>query len=220
MRFYIAARFDRLDEINIYANQLRERGYIVDCRWLQGLHQLHPGAHLLDTPAGFPNVSEGITMAARPFAEDDVQDIVASDALVLFSEPPDSHSKRGGRHVEFGIALGLGKRLIVVGPRENVFHCLPQVERFATWVECLEMLEKGVKAPPSCGETTGCPKPKIMKCPLIIAGAYAAPVGSSRLSTDCLKTNCAWYVQIVTADGYTHAGCALAILAESALDRK
>lgn len=56
---------------------------------------------------------------------------------MFFSEPPDSHSKRGGRHVEFGMALAWGLRLIVIGQRENVFHCLPQVERYDTWDDFL-----------------------------------------------------------------------------------
>ena len=39
-------------------------------------------------------------------------------------------SARGGRHVEFGLALAAGKRLCIVGPRENIFHFLPRVEVF------------------------------------------------------------------------------------------
>jgi len=35
--------------------------------------------------------------------------------------------QRGGRHVEFGLALAQGKHLILVGQPENVFHHLPQV---------------------------------------------------------------------------------------------
>jgi hypothetical protein len=40
---------------------------------------------------------------------------------------------KGGRHVEYGLALGLGKRLIICGPRENIFHTLPQVEHYPDW---------------------------------------------------------------------------------------
>jgi len=60
--------------------------------------------------------------------------------LLFFSEPPDSHSKRGGRHVEFGLALAWGKRLMIVGPRENVFHCLPQVEQYANMLQVCDAL--------------------------------------------------------------------------------
>lgn len=51
-------------------------------------------------------------------------------------------ASRGGRHVEFGLAVGRGKRCIVVGPRENVFHLLPTVEHYADWAAALESLER------------------------------------------------------------------------------
>ncbi len=135
MKLYIAARYDRLEEINQKADELRALGHVIDCRWLNGSHQLHP------SPEGVDADSESVPMEARPFAEDDVSDLFASEGIVLFSEPSNSHSKRGGRHVEFGIALALraarGKcfRLFVIGPRENVFHCLAEVERYFTWDE-------------------------------------------------------------------------------------
>lgn len=128
MKIYIAARFDRIDEMNEIAARLRDAGHIVDCRWLNGSHQLHPGADEVEAAQG------NIPMAAQPFALDDVEDLSAADAILFFSEKPESHSKRGGRHVEFGMAIALRKRLFVIGPRENVFHCLPQVERY----DCFE----------------------------------------------------------------------------------
>jgi hypothetical protein len=140
MRWYIAARFDRCNEMNGYAQQLRQSGHIVDCRWLQGLHQIHPGAAEIES-GGFSDTPDGIPMIARPFAEDDVQDIKAADGIILFSEPPSTYSKRGGRHVEFGLAMGLGKTLVVIGPRENVFHCLPFVYQFTTWALFMETIQ-------------------------------------------------------------------------------
>jgi hypothetical protein len=38
---------------------------------------------------------------------------------------------------EFGIGLGLCKRLVIIGPREHAFHFLPQVECFASWADFL-----------------------------------------------------------------------------------
>ena len=35
--------------------------------------------------------------------------------------------------LEFGVALGLGKRVIVVGERENLFHRLEAVEVVPSW---------------------------------------------------------------------------------------
>src|SRR3990167_1915762 len=137
MKFYIAARFERIDEMNTFAEQLRQIGHQVDCRWLTGTHQLHPGAEQLEGTTGFQDDGQGVTMLAQPFAIDDVEDLKKSDAIIFFSELPESYSKRGGRHVEFGMAIAMGKRLFVVGQRENVFHCLPNVRRFNSWHECL-----------------------------------------------------------------------------------
>jgi len=133
-KYYIAARYSRREEMCEYAHALRDIGGVVVCRWLLGTHQLHPGAENLDVEN---HPEHGTSMEAAPFAADDVEDVAASDTIVFFSEPPESYAKRGGRHVEFGMALVQGKRLVVIGPRENVFHCLPQVERHNTWSDFL-----------------------------------------------------------------------------------
>ena len=130
-RYYIAARYDRREEMCGYADELRQLGHMVDCRWLLG--QLHADAHKVDDPSWHRD--DGVPMEAAPFARDDMEDLAAADTIILFSELPESHSKRGGRHVEFGMALAFGLELVVIGPRENVFHCLPRVCRFDTWEE-------------------------------------------------------------------------------------
>jgi hypothetical protein len=56
-----------------------------------------------------------------------------ADVVINFTEPPRSKANRGGRHVEYGIALAKGLRVIVVGYRENIFHWLPMVEFCETW---------------------------------------------------------------------------------------
>ncbi len=48
-------------------------------------------------------------------------------------------STRGGKNVECGIALALGKLLVTVGPRENVFSYLAS-RAFETWPECVAWL--------------------------------------------------------------------------------
>ena len=37
------------------------------------------------------------------------------------------------------VALATGAALYLVGPRENIFHSLPQVRQFDTWEQCLEI---------------------------------------------------------------------------------
>jgi nucleoside 2-deoxyribosyltransferase len=87
------------------------------------------------------NTNEDTPMEAQAFAMDDIEDIQAADALIAFTERPFSDKGRGGRHVEFGYALALKKTIYMIGPRENVFHCLPEVTRFRTWPEFIAYLE-------------------------------------------------------------------------------
>jgi hypothetical protein len=78
------------------------------------------------------------------FAMEDYADLLKADCTISLMETPRNNS-RGGRHVEFGIAVALGHRLMVVGPRETVFHHLPEVEHFDTWEECVaKILPTGI----------------------------------------------------------------------------
>ena len=72
------------------------------------------------------------------FAQEDFEDVAAADTVVCFLEPGGGGS--GGRHVEFGMALAWGKRTIVVGEPEHLFHTLPSVEAYPTWPQALDAL--------------------------------------------------------------------------------
>lgn len=113
---YIAARYSRrLEAVGIAAG-LRWAGHTVTARWLLGKHEL---------PGGGEPVPE------RDWAVEDLRDIDVSNVLVSLTEAPGVGGRaRGGRHVEFGYAIGTGHcRLILLGPRENVFHHLAPVEQ-------------------------------------------------------------------------------------------
>jgi 3-deoxy-D-manno-octulosonic-acid transferase len=58
----------------------------------------------------------------------DAAAVLPADTLLLLNAPEWMQAGTGGRHVEFGYALALGKRIVVVGDAPgNVFHRLPQV---------------------------------------------------------------------------------------------
>ncbi len=114
MKIYLAARYERMIELRTYRDDLEKMGHVVTSCWLSGVHdKLDP----LDA------------------ARNDCRDVVSSDCVISFTEIPESAFGRGGRHVEFGVALARGKRAIVVGHRENVFHHLPEAEFYPTWGE-------------------------------------------------------------------------------------
>lgn len=148
MRVYLAARYSRREELLGVRDVIEALGGIVTSRWLDGDHQIddqgtpigEDGAALVEgeelrsgeTFSEHDRSARAAELRAK-FAADDLEDVLAADTLIAFTEPPRSTASRGGRHVELGIALASGKRILVVGPRENVFCSLPQVEHYPSW---------------------------------------------------------------------------------------
>lgn len=130
MKIYLAARYSRREELLRYALDLGEVNHEVTSRWIKGNHQV--------SDAGLSE--EGTEAERLRFAMEDWHDLIAAEACVSFTEQPRSSASRGGRHVEFGAALAMQKLCVVVGPRENVFHCLPRVIVYPTWDEALSYL--------------------------------------------------------------------------------
>lgn len=110
-----------------YAKMIERAGIKVTSSWL-------------DEPYA-PNMTmDQCTQAfLRYTAKVDLQDIWRSSAVLFFSEDPTIGIPRGGRHVEFGYALGLGIPIYVIGPRENIFHYLPSIECFDSLEDFLEV---------------------------------------------------------------------------------
>jgi hypothetical protein len=131
MKIYLAARYSRIEELNAYRAELEAWGHTVTSRWLNGEHQIHgyEAARAVER-----NELDSCPESGALFAGDDVEDLTEAEIVIAFSEQPrNGNTGRGGRHVELGLALAMGKRIILIGPRENVFHCLPQVEHWADW---------------------------------------------------------------------------------------
>jgi hypothetical protein len=71
--------------------------------------------------------------------DDDVR--AATDGLILISETK-GHRVNGGKHVETGLALGLGRKVYVLGRRENIFHWHPLVRVFERYEDLLTHLQE------------------------------------------------------------------------------
>ncbi len=176
MKIYLAARYSRIDELNGYAEQLRSLGHTVDARWLQGNHQIDD--------AGLS--AEAETAERVRFAEEDLHDLMSADACISFTEIPRSTNSRGGRHVEFGAALAAGKLCIVIGPRENVFHCLPEVYWFSSWEEFDKIWLDGFEQPTcrECGcsddDCSGCVEKTGVACHWVEPDLCSACAGEQR----------------------------------------
>lgn len=130
MRIYLVARFGRHAEMAEHAELLTLLGHTVTSHW-------HDGEH---TAAYASRDSTPTTAERRSWAMADLVDLRAADTLIAFTEHAGSEHNRGGRHTEFGFALASGKRLMVVGPVENVFYALVD-EQYDTWRDLLESRE-------------------------------------------------------------------------------
>lgn len=128
MKVYLASKYSAKLQVQKYAKELQKLEIEVTSTWLK---EKNP-----------PNtkLSQLEENEALGYALDDIRDINNSDLLVFFSIDPETPVIRGGRHVEFGYALGKGKELLVVGPLENIFHSLPQVDHADTWEEAKTFL--------------------------------------------------------------------------------
>lgn len=130
MSIYLAARFSRRAELRGYAHQLEVAGVgEVRARWLVEDHE-------------WDGAEDQLALAER-LAADDLADLRTADLVVVFTEVPSPGGRnRGGRHVEYGVALELWRRgecrLVVVGPAENVFHS--HAPRFTSFADVLRQL--------------------------------------------------------------------------------
>lgn len=155
MRIYLAARYSRRLELCGYRDELRAMGHTVQAIWLDGEHQIDDKGipigengealvEMTDTAreSFYANGDDAAAKLRQKFAQDDFRDVLMCDMLISFTEPPRSEGgrSRGGRHIETGIALGMMKRVWVVGYRENIFHWLDDVRFFETWDQAKQAL--------------------------------------------------------------------------------
>jgi nucleoside 2-deoxyribosyltransferase len=132
LKVYLAAPYSMKDVIKARAEELRAAGVEVTSSWLDEPHAPNTQMHEV-TPAEH-----------RQYALQDVKDVAAANVVVFHTDPTKTLI-RAGRHVEFGIAVGLGLSralpIFVVGDeRENIFHYLPQVTHFYSWESVKELL--------------------------------------------------------------------------------
>lgn len=109
MKVYIAALYSRRAEMENYANKIIDAGHTVTARWVFG-------------------GEEGLSRAQIALL--DLEDVDKAEVVVSFTHAHGTPTVGGGRHVEFGYALAKGKKVILIGDRENVFHDHPQVETY------------------------------------------------------------------------------------------
>lgn len=107
MKVYVASHC-QLAGLHV-AGVLQKYGHDITSRWLTG---------------EFKPTEQFSEDRRSTIALEDYDDVAAADALVLVAGP-DKYS--GGKFVEAGIAVGLGRRVVVIGRRENMLLWLPSI---------------------------------------------------------------------------------------------
>jgi|ERR1035441_6869975 nucleoside 2-deoxyribosyltransferase len=130
MRVYTAAAYGRKLEIRECAKQAERCGIKVGAEWLK------------ESAAPDSKLAESTPEQLAIYAQQDWWDIGACDIFVFWAEDQYNQPPRGGRLTELGIAMALGKPIVVIGEPENVFFYLPgiDIEFFHTWESVLVYL--------------------------------------------------------------------------------
>lgn len=120
MKIYLAAPFEKQLLMKAVAIGLRGKGFTVTSRWLE---------EDTDTPG------------SSDHAVRDIEDIHDADIVAVYNPIDFYRAGTGGRHVEFGYAIALGKAVILVGRPSNVFHRLDLIAQVGTIDELFEHLD-------------------------------------------------------------------------------
>jgi Domain of unknown function (DUF6378) len=131
VKIYLAAQFARHADMRDYRDVLTELGCEVTSRWID--------LHTVNDPVTGSEAFNSRPQEFSKFAEEDLEDVAAADLVVSFTE---GGLARGGRHVEFGYAVALGKELVLIGPREHLFHTLAKIRHFRSFAEFLLAFKK------------------------------------------------------------------------------
>jgi hypothetical protein len=131
MRVYLAAPYGSRAKIAAYASELTRIGFTVTSRWLREEHEITPGTEKAAVDLSDAQVAK--------HALDDLEDVKASDLLVLFTAKAVGREGGGGRHVETGYFIGhRGTRhVVVVGEPEHIFHRMKGVIIVPNWHEAV-----------------------------------------------------------------------------------
>jgi len=108
-QIYLSAAYERRPEMIGHRDVLRNAGFEVKARWLDGAQH---------------NWDRMSAALKEDYSQIDLEDAQTADIVITFT----GGGPRGGRHVEFGVGLATGARVILVGHRENIFHWHPDVE--------------------------------------------------------------------------------------------
>jgi hypothetical protein len=127
VKIFLSGRWSQREALREVRDALKPLGHEVTSRWIDKDSDDKSERERLLQPVAEQN------------AIDNLEDIAKSDCVVSFTQG--KGGKKGGRHVEFGVAVALNKWCVLIGTPENAFHWLPNIERYDSLEEWLDSLE-------------------------------------------------------------------------------
>lgn len=109
MKIYLSSRFEHRHFMKRYAEGLHNLGHEITSTWIDG-------ESYVETEDNWRH------------AEQDLHDVIVSEAFVTFNGIDAESPGTGGRHVELGVAISTGCHLLLVGEKENIFHYLNDIQ--------------------------------------------------------------------------------------------
>jgi len=136
LNIYIAAAWSRREEMKKLTKELERDipDLIVNARWIK----IEPPEKTFWQRTPRENTR---------LAMEDQEDAVTSDVLIRFSDDlsakmVSARLATGSRMVEMGMAIMAGVPVIVVGGKQNLFDCLPQVQHVKNVVSLKRVLRR------------------------------------------------------------------------------
>jgi hypothetical protein len=114
-KVYIAAAYSNKDQACRVRAIIGAIGYACTSTWLDSIH---------GDAVSLLNSGKATLEQVQAWARQDLADIDAADILLLLTQDPTTPMVRGGRMTELGYAMGKGKTIWIIGPRENIFTSL------------------------------------------------------------------------------------------------
>lgn len=135
--YYLSSSFNNKDEMKRIAEELKKKDVNVISTWINGGPDYH-------------RMVEGDVQHNNALGDEDISQIEDCDVFVAFTT---NAGGKGGRHFELGYAIAVSKHrntrgpatpaIILVGPRENVFHYHNYIDvHFETVEEFLDNIDE------------------------------------------------------------------------------
>lgn len=129
LKIYVAGKWKEREKVRSIMDMFESRGHIITCDWTKHI-----------APEKIDKDHDWAQNGHKTYAEEDLEGVKNCDILVAYMPDPDVFYK--GAWIEIGIALGLNKKVIIIGKDiTTVFLGLPNVIVVQFKEDALELVD-------------------------------------------------------------------------------